>query len=355
MTHPWFDAHLDLAMLAVEGRNMLGSLAEANAEPLADAPPKPRPEGPAGLTIPSLAEGGVRWCLGTIFVEPKPGGPLGYAGRDDAAGAFRAAMRQLRLYHEWEARGLIRLVRTRADLALEPARRVEPDREPLRVILLMEGADPIQTVDHAAWWFDRGVRVVGLSWVSGTRYAGGDSSRAPDTGLTPDGRELVGKLDELGVLLDLSHLHDDAANEALALTRRPALASHSSCRSMQNLPSHRLLSDEHARAIAARGGVIGLPLYSRFLHTVPGRASVARTIDHVERLAELAGGRGHVGLGSDMDGGFGADKMPEGINCPADYPRLADALAARGWSESEVDGFRGANWLRFFAANLPEK
>ncbi|MCX5661234.1 MAG: membrane dipeptidase [Planctomycetota bacterium] len=362
MTQPWFDAHLDLSMLAVEGRDMTRSLAHANV-PLPElapgATPPPRPEGPAALTLPSLAEGNVCWCLGTIFIEPKPGGPLGYGGRDDAPGAFRVAMRQLRLYHEWEARGLIRLVKTKADLVIGPD--VGPDvvptaaSQPLRVILLMEGADPIQSVDHAAWWYDRGLRVVGLSWVAGTRYAGGDSSKPPDTGLTAEGRDLVRKLDDLGILHDFTHLHDDASHETLALIRRPPLASHSSSRSLQGLPSIRLLGDDLARAIASRGGMIGLPLYSRFLHTEPGRASIARTVDHVERLAQLAGGRRFVGLGSDMDGGFGADKLPTGIDQPSDYPRLTAELSSRGWSQAEVDGFRCDNWLRFFSENLPEK
>lgn len=333
-TPVWFDAHLDLAMLAVEGRDMTLPLGAPNAGPADPA-----------LTLPSLAGGNVALCLGTLFVEPTPGSPLGYAP-GDAQGAHDAALRQLALYRDWEARGLIRLVRSRADLLEEPA------AAPLRVIVLMEGADPIRDPAEAEWWFDQGVRAVGLAWRSGSRYAGGDACDEARGGLAPAGRELVRRLDDLGVILDLSHLHDRAADEMLSLIHRPPMASHSSSRSLQGNGRMRLLSDAHASAIARRGGMIGLPLYSRFLHVNPGRAPLQRTLDHVDRLAELAGGRRFLGLGSDLDGGFGAGDLPEGIDRPADYERLAQGLRARGWSDAEVEGFRCGHWLRFWREYL---
>lgn len=346
MPFPWFDAHLDLAYLASCGRDMTAALA---ALPPAAEPP--------AVTLPSLKAGGVHWCLATIFTESgSPQHPAGYDGLDDAAGARRAALRQLSLYQSWESAGLIRLVRTREDLAgdLGP-----PAAAPPRVILLMEGADPILSPDDAAWWYAQGLRVVGLSWRHGSRYAGGDATPPAREGLTLEGRTLLQALDALGIVHDLTHLDDRSAQEVLERAETPVVATHTASRPLVGRAGHRLISDDLVRGVGARGGMLGLVLYSAFLtRAAPGstrRATVAEAADHAARLAELAGGRDRLGLGSDMDGGFGADRLPEGIDDPANLPKLTNALAARGWTAADLDGFTHANWLRFFARCLPAR
>lgn len=371
----WFDAHLDFSYLALRGRDFTKPLGIPNGGPQ-----------PVGLTFPSLRDAGVRWVLGTIFVLPSaaPDDPAGYRGGDDAQGAYDSAVRQLKQYHQWEKEGRIMLVRSAHDLELGASERGEEERlakpqaaagantkvamraeaevttgaeatpVPLRVVLLMEGADPIRTPDEAAWWFEQGLRVVGPAWSKGTRYAGGDDSTGDAAKLTPAGRELVKQCDRLGIVLDFTHLHDASAEETLTITNRPVIATHSSSRVVQGNGKQRLISDEMARAIGSRGGVIGIPLYSLFLATDGKRASVPRTIDHLEHLARVAGGRRLTGLGSDMDGGFGADKLPEGIDDPRGYARLDEELAKRGWTEQDRAGFARENWLRFFKANLAQ-
>ena len=115
--------------------------------------------------------------------------------------------------------------------------------------------------------------------------------------------------------------------------------------------AQRHLADDTIRAIADRGGVIGINLYSAFLSESAlgsSRASIDDVIAHIGHVCELAGSRAHVALGSDMDGGFGAHRLPEGIDGPGGLERLAEALAASGWSDAEVDGFRFGNWARFW-------
>ncbi|MCE9589365.1 MAG: dipeptidase [Planctomycetes bacterium] len=328
---PWFDAHLDLSYLALLGRDMTARLDQPTGGPQ-----------PAALTFPSLAEGGVRWAMGTIFINPgKPGETWGYSDASDPDGAHRAGARQLDIYHDWERRGLIKIVRTARDLD-DPA-------PPLRVLILMEGADAIRTPDEAAWWHERGLRVVGMSWSKGTRYAAGDGMLDGRTGLTDAGRALVKSFDQLGITHDLAHLDDRAALEILSLTDRPVINSHSASRTLQGDNKTRHISDEFIRAIAQRGGVVGLPLYTRFLTAHPNtRATLQRTLDHVTHIADVMGHRRGIALGSDLDGGFTADDLPEGISRPADYVKLMDGLAKQGWSPADLAGFQSDNWLRFF-------
>lgn len=326
----WLDAHLDLAYLAMAGRDMNVSPEEAVGHPQ-----------PAAVTLRSLAEGNVRWALGTIYTGLGSQGPGSYQSSADTEAIRGAALPQLDAYRRWEEQGSIRIVRTKRDLEKEA---------PLRVILLMEGADPIQAPEDAQWWFDKGVRAVGMAWANGTRYAGGNGKPGPLTGL---GRELALALDELGMIHDLTHLSDDAALALLDLTNGPAVASHSNCRTLVDATNQRHLSDALIGAIGERGGIVGLNLCSRFLTSDPRRATIDETVAHVLHVAAVMGRRDGAGLGSDMDGGFGADLLPDGINRPADLGVLAESLASSGWSDGEVQGFASSNWLTLLKASLP--
>ena len=119
--------------------------------------------------------------------------------------------------------------------------------------------------------------------------------------------------------------------------------------------NQRHLHDDWIREIARRGGVIGLNLYGNFLtreRAPEGQATLATLDDavaHVLHICELTGSREHVGLGSDMDGGFGADMMPSGVRRPADLDRLAEALAKRGFDDADLAAFTHGNWARVFS------
>jgi membrane dipeptidase len=326
----WFDAHLDLAYLAVCGRDMLAPLDVS-------APPHP----PGAVTLPSLREGGVGACLGTVFTEAyfpdKPadfmdvGYPVG-----DADEARSAGVRQLEQYRAWMEAGEITPLRSGSGS--------------LRVGILVECADPIRTPDELPWWAERGVVAIGMSWAHGSRYSGGNGASNSATGITAMGREFVQAMDNLGLVHDVSHLSQRATDELLALTDRPVIASHSNCRALIDGKNERHLADATIREIGRRGGVIGLNLYSPFLRSGPDpeRASIEQAVRHVERIREIHGHERGVGLGSDADGGFSARGMPEGIDRPRDFDRLALALLARGWGDEAVGGFAWGNWARFF-------
>jgi len=341
----WFDAHLDLAYLAETGRDM-------HAEP-ADARGRHQP---VAVTLPAMRSAGISTCLGTIFTEPvdpddanRETGPFAYQD-GDALGAWKAGMRQLKLYHAWRDAGLIQIMPRRGHTAPESG-------APLRLGILMEGADPIETPEQLGEWADAGVIAVGLTWARASRYAGGNATPmdAPEAGLSPLAGEIVPMMDELGIVHDMSHLSQQAADGLLSMTEAPVMASHSNCRSLMgghdDPKAQRHLSDEVIAEIVRRGGIVGINLLSDFL--APGikrgdRASIEDVVKHIEHVCELAGSRAHVGLGSDADGGFGADRLPRSIDGLSDLGRIADALRSRGWSDAEIRGFAGDNWSRFW-------
>lgn len=319
----WCDGHLDLAYLALHGHDLRHEVAD----------PATR-----CVSFPALDRGRVRTVLGTIFTERGPvgaGTPWGYDDGDTQS-AVRAGLRQLEWYESMERAGALTIVRCASDLTAD---------SPLRVVLLMEGADPITAPEDVAAWHARGVRVVGLTWALGSRHAGGNS--APG-GLTPLGREVVAALDEHRILHDASHLADQALDDLLGQTQRTIVASHSNCRALLD-DRQRHLRDDQITAIAARGGVIGLNLFGSFL--AHGRdAELADALAHIDHVTRLVG-REHCCLGSDLDGGFTPLRVPAELRAPDRYDALTDALTAAGWPTEERESFAWRSWDRVLRAN----
>ncbi|TVQ50916.1 MAG: peptidase M19, partial [Phycisphaerales bacterium] len=255
---PWIDGHLDLAYLGVSGHDLT----------------RPHEDPASGcISLPELREAGVTIAFGTIYTEPEAtDSPWGYPDSADREAAFATGKRQLDLYHQLADQGEIRLIRSAADLE-------QPAPAP-GVVLLMEGADPIRSPDDVGWWHERGVRLVGLTWALGTRYAGGNERHGP---LSDEGRELVRELDRFGIIHDVSHLADAAFADLLKTTDGPIVATHSNCRAL--LPDRqRHLTDDQIRAIAARDGVVGLNLCGYFLSQNDDRATIDDCIAHVEHV-----------------------------------------------------------------------
>nr|HRJ50971.1 membrane dipeptidase [Phycisphaerales bacterium] len=294
-------------------------------------------------------EGGVRACLATIFTEPGGSDAVGFPP-GDAEAAHAAGVRQVEIYADWARQGHFTVGFGRGGgPGSDPLTgRVPPDPRAIQMGILVEGADPIRSPEELEWWVGRGVVAVGLAWARPSRYAGGNST--PRLGLTERGREMIQAADDSGVVHDVSHLSDLAMDELFERARGRVIASHSNSRALLGGDNQRHLRDESIRTIAARGGVVGLNLYGKFL--VPEGSDREPTIDdvadHADHIAAVAQSRRCVGLGSDMDGGFGASVLPAGIRRHADIERLAESLLARGWSDAEVEGFAWGNWSRFW-------
>ena len=326
-TRMCIDGHLDLAYLAMQGVDM-------------ESPSPDRDR--FGVNLPALKAGGVGLSLATIFTERGADAPWGYPADDDGSAAARAGRLQLRVYQGMEARGAIRIVRRKADL------HAVGDGGPMHVVLLMECADPIESPEHARWWFEQGLRVVGMAWAYGSRYCGGNAQDGP---LSAQGRALVQAFDALGVLHDASHLSRQSFDDLMHTTDRCVVASHSNCAAITaDVPRH--LTDTQIRAIAGRGGLCGLNLFGKFL-AKDRPATLADAVNHVLHVHTLAGSQA-IALGSDFDGGFTPLDCPAGAQRPEELPALEAALAKAGLTAADVQGFQRGNWLRVLQSALPD-
>jgi membrane dipeptidase len=222
------------------------------------------------------------------------------------------------------------------------------------LVPLMEGADPILAPEQAEEWFERGIRIVGLAWVS-TRYAGGTHEPG---GLTTDGMELLEVMSGLGMILDLSHLAEEAYHDAVDRYEGVIIASHANPRRFVDTP--RMLSDDQIRMLAERDGVMGIVPYNRFLDPEwrwgdrKDAVSITMVADAVDHVCQVTGSDEHVGIGSDFDGGFGWEHAPGEIDTVADLQLLRRPLLERGYSEEQIEGFFSRNWLRILERGLPE-
>jgi len=212
-------------------------------------------------------------------------------------------------------------------------------------LMLMEGADPSRTPEDLAQFVDWGVRIIGPAWHA-TRFAGGTGEPGP---LTDAGRDLLRAMDAHGLALDVSHLAEEAFWQALEIFHGPVIASHVCCRALT--PTDRQLSDAMLRAIAARGGVVGLIFYNRFINArwLAADGKEAVSLDdlrrHADHMLNIMGPHG-LALGTDLDGGVGRDDIPREMDSVEDLHRFANTLAQAGYDASAIAGIMGGNWLR---------
>jgi membrane dipeptidase len=357
-----FDAHLDLSLNALHlNRDLTLELEELNRKEKGMTDLLCR--GNAVLTMPELQKANTAVCLATVLarwnpnLSPKDGfnrAELDYATRQ-ITGSI--AYGQATYYTFLEETGHLRMIKTKEDLERHWKRCVEQKSTTLPVgyILAMEGADPITKVDHAAEWYEAGLRVASLTHYGMSAYAGGTGTTG---GLTDEGKELLDAFEKLGIVLDLSHLSDKAFDEALDTFSGPVMASHNNCRAL--VPGGRQYSDDQIRRIIERKGVIGISFDAWMLakgwvrgtskaDTVP----LTAVVDHIDHIRGLSGSIEHVALGTDLDGGYGNEQTPKEIRRYTDMQKLAAVLSERGYLDEDIDKIFHANWLNFFRLHLP--
>jgi membrane dipeptidase len=348
------DGHEDLAFNALaDGRDYLTSAEEIRA---AEAGTEiEEASGRAMLGLRDWLEAGVGVILATLTTLPRSHAGHGELSYATVEAAHVQVLAQLEIYRRWDASAApVELIYTRGDLdRVCAAWKRAGDGSRVGLVLLMENADSIRTPDEVGFWVEQGVRVIGPAWHS-NRYSGGSLEGGP---LTADGRQLLVEMARHGVVLDVTHMSDEAAVEALRFFDGPIVASHAHSR--RTKPIARLLADGVVEEITARDGVVGvLPLNWAL---APGwrrgdpkdAVSIAAVVDAIDDLRELTGDVRHIGIGTDFDGGQGAESVPVELDTIADLPKLSTALAARAYSEEEVAAVMGGSWLRFLRAHLP--
>ncbi len=347
------DAHLDLAYNAVVlGRDLLRPV-KAIRDLEVETPPPGGPAGTCMTTLPELLKGRVAIVGGSLFIAPDFKGSLEPRYYHTPQEAHRHAVQQLDYYRRLaDENEQVVLINTVADMDAVLAS-WDTEQPRLGIFIVMEGADPIQEPGEVGWWVERGLRGVGLSWLMGTRYAGGDTVPGP---LTDEGRRLLTAMADYNLLLDLSHLWEEAAYEALDRYPGPVAATHANPRAFVDRP--RMLSDRLIRRIADCDGVMGVIPFNRMLdeNWRPGdaRLPLTRLVEVIDHVCQVTSAARFVGLGTDFDGGFGREATPEGLESGADLGKLGALLAERGYADADVTAILSGNWLRLMRRALSD-
>jgi membrane dipeptidase len=355
------DGHLDLAWNALSwGRDITLDLDWLNRDEIVmtDHPARGR----ATTTLPEMRQAGIAVCQATLLARAKPDVrrpeghtrlSLDFANQDIASATARG---QLAYYELLERRGLLRMIRSAADLERHWERwTLDSDAEPIGFILAMEGADPIIEPSQAVEWWNLGLRSVNLAHYGKSRYAVGTGEEGP---LTPEGIQLLKEFQRLGMILDATHLCDTSFFQAMEIFKGPVLASHNNCRAL--VPDGRQFSDEQIRLLIERDAVIGAALDAWMLAPGWNKGVTSREVvrleavaDHIDHICQIAGNGRHAAIGSDLDGGFGTEQTPVGMDRISDLQDLGETLARRGYSDATMNDIFHNNWLRFFLRNLP--
>jgi membrane dipeptidase len=346
------DAHLDLSMNAMEwNRDLTRPLAEINAreQGLTDKPDR----GNGTVSLPELRKGNVGLVVATQIARfvaldnPLP-------GWHSPQQAWAHTQGQLAWYRAMEKQGELKQIRNWQELEAHLAywnAGEDKSQKAIGYILSLEGADSIVSLDYLETAYENGLRALGPAHYGPGRYAYGTDSSAP---LSQQGKDLLRKMDELGIILDATHLCDLAFWDALELFQGPLWASHNNCRAL--VDHNRQFSDEMIKALIARGAVIGgvfdawmlSPGWIRGKSTPKERNVTLNTLlDHFDHICQLAGNANHIGIGSDLDGAFGKEQCPSDLDSIADLQKIPDLLLARGYSEEDIQQVMHGNWLHF--------
>ncbi|MBU0936173.1 MAG: dipeptidase [Spirochaetes bacterium] len=217
----------------------------------------------------------------------------------------------------------------------------------IAVMLAIEGGEAIgSSLDQLQAFYEQGVRLLTLTWNHRNAIGRGVGAEGID-GLSPFGEAVLREMENLGMLVDVSHLADTTLTDVLRLARRPLVASHSNCRAL--CPHRRNLTDDQIRAIAATGGLVGLTFAGSFVDSDPAKVNLERFLQHLDHMVEVAG-VDHVGIGSDFDG-F-SDEFGLVMSDCTGLPGLAVSLLKRGYALSAVQSIMGGNWLRVISQVL---
>ena len=356
------DTHIDAPGMLMDGWKDLGVDAEGRE-----------------FDYPKARAGGLDVAFMSIYTSPK---------QDDDGSAWQAANEMIDAVEALAQRHPDKFALLRSPKQVDALRKGDRVLLPLG----MENGAPIgDDIKNLRFFFDRGVRYITLAHSAANRIA--DSSYAIERkwhGLSPFGKQVVAEMNRLGIMVDVSHISDESARDAIALSTVPVIASHSAFRHFTP-DFERNISDELAKAVADKGGVVQVPFGTAFVdprgaadtqahfraindfnqrnaaleaagkpleskeafdkawadaHPAPV-TKIEAVLDQVDYAVKLIG-IDHVGIGSDFDGVDG--ELPDGLRTTADYPNLVAGLQARGYGDGDIRKILGGNLLRTWAA-----
>jgi membrane dipeptidase len=361
-----FDVHLDLSMNALEwNRDLRWPLERIRRWEL---PMKDRVDrGTNTVCLPEMRRGRVGLCVATQIARYSP-----YfhklPGWSSPEQAWAQTQGQLAWYRAMEEAGELVQVRDRAQLdrhlklwqSAPPCddgtpyvveSRKKPTILPIGYVLSLEGADSIVTLKHLERSYADGLRALGPAHYGPGRYAHGTDASGP---LPAEGKELLREMERLGIILDVTHLCDECFWDALDCYDGPLWASHQNCRTLA--PWNRQFADDQIKAVIERGGILGMAFDAIMM--VPGwkhlrskpadfQLKIERICDHIDHVCQLAGNARHVGIGTDLDGGYGTEQTPMDLDSIADLQMIPALLRKRGYSDADVEGIFWRNFVEF--------
>lgn len=347
-----FDAHLDLSMNAMEwNRDLRQPLAVINAreQGLSDKPDR----GNATVSLPELRKGNIGLVVATQIARfVAPDHPL--PGWNSPEQAWAHTQGQLAWYRAMEAAGeMVQIIDLQGlDQHLALWNDGQPnDHKPVGFILSLEGADSMVTLDHVDTAWQYGLRAMGPAHYGPGRYANGTDATGK---MGQAGLDLLKKMESLNIILDATHLCDDAFWQAMDHYHGPVWASHQNCRAL--VDHNRQFSDEQLKELIQREAVMGAVMDAWMI--VPGwvrqqstpkemQCNLEKVVRHIDHICQLAGNSLHVGIGSDLDGAFGREQCPYDLETIADLQKIPDLLKNRGYTQADIDNLMFGNWLRF--------
>ncbi|GGH05041.1 dipeptidase [Mucilaginibacter phyllosphaerae] len=346
------DAHLDLSMNALEwNRDLQRPVTEINhrEKDLTDKPDRAK----AVVSLPELRKGNIGLVVATQigrYVAPDNNLP----GWHSPQQAWAQTQGQLAWYKAMEDAGQMTQVNDLQTLDKHLATWCNGEdntNKPVGYILSLEGADSIVNVSYLEGAYQNGLRAIGPAHYGPGRYANGTDATGK---MDINGIELLKEMERLNIILDATHLCDDAFWQALDNFNGPVWASHNNCRALVN--HNRQYSDEMIKALIDRGAVIGAALDAWMMvpNWVRGQSTPRQMncnlevmVDHIDHICQIAGNTLHVGMGTDLDGAFGREQCPYDLETIADMQKVPALLQKRGYNITDIENMMHGNWLRF--------
>jgi membrane dipeptidase len=347
-----FDAHLDLAMNAMEWNRDLRKPIHEIREIEKNMTDKPD-RGKNVVCFPELRKGNIGLVVATQiarYVKPDSEIP-GWLSPEQA---WAQTQGQLAWYKAMEDDGQMVQIKNLLDLEKHLLLWNDGstnDDKPIGYIISLEGADSIVTVKHLERAYAYGLRAVGPGHYGPGRYAQGTNATG---GIGKDGRELLKEMQRLNIILDATHLCDDSFWEAMDHFSGHVWASHNNCRAL--VDHNRQFSDEQIKELISRGAVIGgvFDTWMMVPNWIKGKSTPKEmncglevVIDHMDHICQIAGNANHIAIGSDLDGAFGKEQSPYDLDTIADLQKIPTLLAKRGYREADISNVMHGNWLRF--------
>ena len=344
-----FDAHLDLAMNALEwNRDLTKSVYQIreSEKGMVDKPDR----GNNTVSLDAMRKGNIGICVATQIAGIKNKiNPHGWSSMEQA---WAQTQGQLIWYKEMEKNGEMYQIYdlNTLDNQIENWQK-ETKKKPIGYILSLEGADSIVNIDYLEKSYMLGLRAIGPAHYGPGVYAHGTDSNGS---IGQKGKELVKKIEELNLILDVTHLSDTSFWETMEIYNGNLWASHNNCRKFVN--HNRQFSDDQIKEIIRRDGVIGVPLDAWMMvpnwirgKSIPETMGVTlnQMIENIDHICQLSGNSNHVGIGTDLDGAFGIEQTPTDIDTIADLQKVPLMLKKIGFSESDVEKVMNQNFINF--------